>query len=154
MRCGTVGSRRAGSRARALSAFSFAISCTVFLQERRQWVTDAATTFPWLTDEDSPEYELFLQIRGDQRYSPLLDKLPNSEFVAATLVKGIQAVKAEQEAASKPKAKKTKAPPPTNTGDALAPPPESKDARQKRKKAAALGKGRISEDQLANFLTT
>ena len=123
-----------------------------FLQQRQQWVTDATTTFPFLSDTESEEYQLFLQIRGGDQYRGILDQLPNGDFVAATLVKGIKAVKADQAAASKPKAKTPKSPPPTDVGDSAGPPPETKDTRQKKKRAAALGKGRISEDQLASFL--
>ncbi|ANS05260.1 hypothetical protein [uncultured Mediterranean phage] len=124
-----------------------------FLNRRQQWVADTNTTFPWLADPESPEYELYLEIRGGDEYSKILDQLPNGEFVAATLVKGIQAVKAEQAAAAKPKAKKAKTPPPTDAGDA-APPASTKDSRQAKKRKAALGTGAISEDQLATYLTT
>lgn len=125
-----------------------------FLQQRQQWVTDATATFPFLSDTESEEYQLFLQIRGGDQYRGILDQLPNGDFVAATLVKGIKAVKADQANASKVKAKTPKSPPPTDVGDSAGPPPESKDVRQKKKRAAALGKGRISEDQLATFLNT
>ena len=125
-----------------------------FLQQRQQWVTDATTTFPFLSDTESEEYQLFLQIRGGDQYRGILDQLPNGDFVAATLVKGIKAVKADQAAASKPKAKTPKSPPPTDVGDSAGPPPETKDTRQRKAKAAKLGTGRISEDQLASYLNT
>ena len=42
-----------------------------------------------------PEWELFIQPDGAQ-YKELLDGLPNGDFVAATLVEGINSAKARQ----------------------------------------------------------
>ena len=123
-----------------------------FLQQRQQWVTDATSTFPFLSDVESEEYQLFLQVRGGDQYSKILDQLPNGDFVAATLVKGINAIKAEQAATAKPKAKKAKSPPPTDVGDSAGPPPETKDSRQSKKVKQAIASGNISAEQFANLL--
>jgi len=125
-----------------------------FIQSRQQWRADARTTYPWLDLQEGPMYELYLQIRSGPEYAAMLDSLPQGDFVGATLARGIKGAKDDQEAA-KGKSKKKKArakPPPSQEGDA-APPAQSKKARQKSRKNKALGKGVISEGQLAAFLT-
>jgi hypothetical protein len=47
---------------------------------------------------------------------------------------------------------KTKTPPP-EPSDAVAPPVQSKQAREQKKKQAILGKGNVSVDQFASYLT-
>lgn len=94
---------------------------------------------------------MFVSIRDDQNYKPILDSLPNGDFVAATIVEGINAVKARQ-AKSQAKPKATKTPPP-EPSDAVAPPVQSKQAREQKKKQAILGKGNVSVDQFASYLT-
>jgi len=122
-----------------------------FLQQKQNWVQDTVSTFPWSQKGEGPEWELFVQIRDGDQYKSLLDSLPNGDFVAATLVEGIQSIKARQ---SKPKAKaKTKTPPPTDPADAVAPPVESKESRAKKKKQNILGKGNVSVEQFASYLT-
>jgi len=125
-----------------------------FLQQRRQWQADARTTYPWLETKDSPLYDLYLQIRGSAQYGAILDGLPNGDFVGATLARGIKAEQEDQAAQGKPKKKKSALakPPPSQEGDA-APPAKSKKARSQARKNKALGKGVISEGQLAAYLT-
>jgi len=125
-----------------------------FLQSRKQWQVDANATFPWLESQDGELYELYLQLRGSDQYGAILDALPNGDFVGATLAKGVKAIQDEQAAKGKPKRKKSAQakPPPSQEGDA-APPVQSKQARQKARKDKALGKGVLSEGQLAAYLT-
>jgi len=124
-----------------------------FLQQRRQWQADANATFPWLESQEGELYDLYLQIRGGDQYSAILDSLPNGDFVGATLVKGVKAIQDERAAKGKPKKKSALAkPPPSQEGDA-APPAKSKKARSQARKNKALGKGVISEGQLAAYLT-
>ena len=69
------------------------------------------------------------------------------------MARGIKATQEEQAAKAKPKKKTAKGkPPPSQEGD-VAPPVQSKAERQKARKNKALGKGVISEGQLAAFLT-
>ena len=83
----------------------------------------------------------------------VLDNLPNGDFIAATLVRGIEAVKSEQSAkAPKKVVKKRKAPPPTDGGDA-SPPIENSTTRKQKEKAKILDrKGPLSANDLAAFL--
>jgi hypothetical protein len=123
-----------------------------FLQHRQTWIQDTANTFPWSQKGQGAEWELFVSIRDSQQYKPLLDSLPNGDFVAATIVEGINSIKARQEKSqAKPKAK-TKTPPP-EPSDAVAPPVQNKQAREQKKKEAILGKGNVSVDQFASYLT-
>jgi hypothetical protein len=125
-----------------------------FLQQKQTWTQDTINTFPWSAKGEGPEWELFMQIRDGDQYKSLLDGLPNGDFVAATLVEGINSVKARQEAAkAKPKTK-AKTPPPSDPADAVAPPTENKKVRSEKKRKAALGKGNVSIDQFAQYLNT
>ena len=122
-----------------------------FLQQKQAWVQDTVDTFPWSQKGEGAEWELFVSIRDDQNYKPILDSLPNGDFVAATIVEGINAVKARQ-AKSQAKPKATKTPPP-EPSDAVAPPVQTKKSREQKKKQAILGKGNVSVDQFASYLT-
>jgi len=125
-----------------------------FIQQKQNWIQDTINTFPWSAKGEGPEWELFQQIREGEQYKGLLDGLPNGDFVAATLVEGINSVKARQEAAkAKPKTK-AKTPPPTDPADAVAPPAESKKVRSDKKRNAILGKGNVSVQQFAQYLNT
>ena len=121
-----------------------------FLQEKQQWDSDTAQTFPWLAEQEGELYETFVGIRRGEQYSPLLAQLPNADFVAATLARGIAAIRADQEAATKKPKAKAKPNPPTSEGDAAAPAPT--EARRTKKKKAILGQGNVSVDQLAAYL--
>jgi len=125
-----------------------------FLEQRKQWQVDANATFPWLESQDGELYELYLQLRGSDQYGAILDALPNGDFVGATLARGVKGVQDDQAAQGKPKKKKSAQakPPPSQEGDA-APPVQSKQARSQARKNKALGKGVISEGQLAAYLT-
>ena len=125
-----------------------------FIQQKQNWIQDTMNTFPWSAKGDGPEWELFQQIREGEQYKGLLDGLPNGDFVAATLVEGINSVKARQEQAkAKPKTK-AKTPPPTDPADAVAPPVESKKVRSDKKRKAILGNGNVSVEKFAQYLNT
>ena len=122
-----------------------------FLQQKQQWTTDTISTFPWSEKGEGAEWELFTQIRNGNQYKALLDGLPNGDFVAATLVEGINSIKARQnKTKAKPKTKvKT---PPSDLADAVAPPAENKQVRREKKRQAILSKPIGSEKDLAQYL--
>ena len=123
-----------------------------FLQAKQQWQTDASSTFTFLAEQEGENYELFKQVRNGPQYKHVLDGLPNGDFVAATLVKGIQALKAESK--GKPAAKKrTAKTPPATLEESVAPPPQNKDDRQKKRVKEAIASGNISANQFADLLT-
>lgn len=125
-----------------------------FIQQKQNWIQDTMNTFPWSAKGEGPEWELFQQIREGEQYKNVLDGLPNGDFVAATLVEGINSVKARQEQAkAKPKTK-VKTPPPTDPADAVAPPVESKKVRSDKKRKAILGNGNVSVEKFAQYLNT
>lgn len=122
-----------------------------YLFEKQQWAEDTRTVFPYVGKQDGANYESFVQIRNSEQYKPILDSLPNGDFIAGVIVEGMASIEARQKA--KPKAK-VKTPPVTDIGDSIAPPVQSKKVRQQKKKEAIVGKsGAISVDQLAAFLT-
>ena len=131
-----------------------------YLAQRAQWTNDTLNQFPWLNSQDESEYavlsrQLFNSIKGQKQYADVLDNLPNGDFVAGVLVKGIQSMQAEKMAATKPKksaSKKPKAPPPTDGGDA-SPPIENSTTRKQKEKGKILDrKGPLSANDLAAFL--
>jgi len=121
-----------------------------YLQEKQQWAEDTKNVFPYIGEQDGSDYEQFVQIRNSELYKPILDSLPNADFVTALVVEGMKSVEARQKAKPKPKAK---TPPSLDPGDGVVPPSESKEVRQKRKKEAALGNGNISVNDFAKLLT-
>ncbi len=127
-----------------------------YLREKSEWSRDTINTHPWMDsskDDDISESrrETYNQLRG--QYGNVLDNLPNGDFIAATLVRGIEALKSEQSAkAPKKVVKKRKAPPPTDGGDA-SPPIENSTTRKQKEKAKILDrKGPLSVNDLAAFL--
>ena len=127
-----------------------------YLREKSQWSRDTINTHPWMDsskDDDISESrrETYNQLRN--QYGNVLDNLPNGDFIAATLVRGIEALKTEQSAkAPKKVVKKRKAPPPTDGGDA-SPPIENSTTRKQKEKAKILDrKGPLSANDLAAFL--
>jgi len=127
-----------------------------YLREKSQRSRDTINTHPWMDssqDDDISESrrETYKQLRG--QYGNVLDNLPNGDFIAATLVRGIEALKSEQTAkATKKVVKKRKAPPPTDGGDA-SPPIENSATRKQKEKAKILDrKGPLSANDLAAFL--
>ena len=127
-----------------------------YLREKSEWSRDTINTHPWMDssqDDDISESrrETYKQLRG--QYGNVLDNLPNGDFIAATRVRGIEALKFEQSAkAPKKVVKKRKAPPPTDGGDA-SPPIENSATRKQKEKAKILDrKGPLSANDLAAFL--
>ncbi len=127
-----------------------------YLQQKSEWSRDTIATHPWMDsskDDDISESrrDTFKSLRD--QYANVLDGLPNGDFIAATLVRGIEALKTEQTAkAPKKVAKKRKAPPPTDGGDA-SPPIENSTIRKQKQKSKILDrKGPLSANDLAAFL--
>lgn len=123
------------------------------LQSQAQWAEDTLATHPWIKESEGFESrkEIFDQIKG--QYSNILGSLPNADFVAATLARGVEAIQAENAKASKAPAKKrkAKAPPPSQIGDS-SPPVQTAATRATVEKAKILERKRLSENDLAAFL--
>jgi hypothetical protein len=67
-----------------------------WIQERQQSDQQAAQTFEFLSDGESEDYKLFMQVKQSPLYKPLVDHLPNSNFALGLMVEGLKAVKAKQ----------------------------------------------------------
>jgi hypothetical protein len=131
-----------------------------YLQQKAQWQQDTAQSFPWLYNtEDDSDYaeasrQLYASIRNQGQYAEVLNNLPNGDFVAGVLVKGIQAIQAEKSAKAKPakKVTKPKAPPPTDGGN-VSPPVENAATRKQKQKESIKRKGPLSANDLAAYLS-
>ena len=126
-----------------------------YLQQKAQWQQDTIATHPWLNESSElaeTRQELFGNLKS--QYSHILDNLPNGDFVAATLVRGIEAIKADQKASTAPKKKavKPKAPPPTDGGN-VSPPVENAATRKQKQKESIKRKGPLSANDLAAYLS-
>jgi hypothetical protein len=127
-----------------------------YLREKAQWQQDTIATHPWLNQDDETaeaRKELFGGLK--RQYGDILNNLPNGDFVAATLVRGIEALQLEKEAKTAPKKKavtKPKTPPPTDGGNA-SPPIENANIRKQKQKEAIRRKGPLSANDLAAFLS-
>ena len=123
------------------------------LQSQAQWAKDTSATHPWIESSEGFEdrKEIFEQIRN--QYSQVLGSLPNADFVAATLARGVEAIQAENSKVSKAptKKRKVKAPPPSEIGDS-SPPVSTAATRSTVEKSKILERGRLSESDLAQFL--
>jgi len=125
-----------------------------YLQSAAQWQQDTINAHPWISDKVDTDLAeerrgVFSQIKS--QYADILKSLPNGDFVAATLVRGVEAIKADQAAkTAKPKAKRAKAPPPT-MGDS-SPPVQTSATRKTANKQKILERKRLSENDLAAFL--
>ena len=123
------------------------------LQSQAQWAKDTSATHPWIESSEGFEdrKEIFEQIRN--QYSQVLGSLPNADFVAATLARGVEAIQAENSKVSKAptKKRKVKAPPPSEIGDS-SPPVSTAATRSTVEKSKILERGRLSENDLAAFL--
>ena len=126
-----------------------------YLRQKAQWQQDTIATHSWL-NEDSELAEARQELFGNlkSQYSHILDNLPNGDFVAATLVRGIEAIKADQKASTAPKKKavKPKAPPPTDGGN-VSPPVENAATRKQKQKESIKRKGPLSANDLAAYLS-
>jgi hypothetical protein len=127
-----------------------------YLREKAQWQQDTIATHPWLNQDDETaetRKELFGGLK--RQYGHILNNLPNGDFVAATLVRGIEALQLEKAAKTAPKKKavaKPKTPPPTDGGNA-SPPIENANIRKQKQKEAIRRKGPLSANDLAAFLS-
>ena len=122
------------------------------LQSQAQWAKDTQATHPWIEKSEGFEdrKEIFDQIQS--QYSHILGSLPNADFVAATLARGVEAIKADQSKAGKPaKKRRAKAPPPSEIGDS-SPPVQTASTRATVEKSKILERKQLSENDLAAFL--
>ena len=122
------------------------------LQSQAQWAEDTLATHPWIKESEGFESrkEIFDQIKS--QYSQVLGSLPNGDFVAATLTRGVEAIQAENAKATKaPAKKKAKAPPPSQIGDS-SPPVQTAATRATVEKSKILERKHLSENDLAAFL--
>ena len=126
-----------------------------YLQASQQWQQDTINAHPWISDKvDTDQAEERRSVLGQikSQYADILKSLPNGDFVAATLVRGVEAIKQDQAAkTAKPKAKRiAKAPPPT-MGDS-SPPVQTSATRKTANKQAILERKNLSVNDLAAFL--
>ena len=100
-----------------------------WIKERQASDQQAIQTFQFLGEPESDDYKLFMQAKSAKMYKPLVDLLPNSNFVLGLLVEGLNAVKARQGEQAKP-APKPKAPvASTEAGAARAKTPQAQKAK-------------------------
>lgn len=126
-----------------------------YLQSAQQWQQDTINTHPWISDKvDTDIAEERRAVLGQikSQYADILKSLPNGDFVAATLVRGVEAIKSDQAAkTAKPKAKKVAKAPPTTMGDS-SPPVQTSASRQTANKQKILERKNLSVNDLAAFL--
>ena len=126
-----------------------------YLQASAQWQQDTINTHPWISekvDTDIAEERRSVLGQIKSQYSDILKSLPNGDFVAATLVRGVEAIKSDQAAkTAKPKAKRVAKAPPTTMGDS-SPPVQTSATRKTANKQKILERKVISENDLAAFL--
>ena len=125
-----------------------------YLQSARQWQQDTINAHPWISetvDTDRAEERRSVLGQIKSQYADILKSLPNGDFVAATLVRGVEAIKADQAAkTAKPKAKKVAKTPPTTMGDS-SPPVQTSATRKTANKQKILERKQLSENDLAAF---
>lgn len=126
-----------------------------YLQSAAQWQQDTINTHPWISDKvDTDIAEERRSVLGQikSQYADILKSLPNGDFIAATLVRGVEAIKSDQAAkTAKPKAKKVAKAPPTTMGDS-SPPVQTSASRQTANKQKILERKNLSVNDLAAFL--
>jgi|TARA_R100000479_G_scaffold150876_2_gene86541 hypothetical protein len=110
-----------------------------WIQERQQSDQQAVQTFEFLSDGESDDYKLFMQVKQSPLYKPLVDHLPNSNFALGLMVEGLKAVKAKQANAGKPKKLKKPTAPVAST-EAGASKPRSEGSKHKKLVQAAHAK--------------
>ena len=126
-----------------------------YLQSAAQWQQDTINTHPWISDKvDTDIAEERRAVLGQikSQYADILKSLPNGDFIAATLVRGVEAIKSDQAAkTAKPKAKRVAKAPPTTMGDS-SPPVQTSASRQTANKQKILERKNLSVNDLAAFL--
>ncbi len=126
-----------------------------YLQATAQWQQDTINTHPWISetvDTDIAEERRSVLGQIKSQYADILKSLPNGDFVAATLVRGVEAIKQDQAAkTAKPKAKRVAKAPPSSMGDS-SPPVQTSATRQTANKQKILERKNLSVNDLAAFL--
>ena len=118
-----------------------------WIKERQASDQQAIQTFQFLGEPESDDYKLFMQAKSAKMYKPLVDLLPNSNFVLGLLVEGLNAVTARQGEQAKP-APKPKAPvASTEAGAARAKTPQA----QKTKAVEAAYKKYEESGSMADY---
>ena len=120
-----------------------------YLQASQQWQQDTINAHPWIsetvdTDQAEERRSVLGQIKN--QYADILKSLPNGDFVAATLVRGVEAIKQDQ--AAKPKAKRVAKAPPSSMGDS-SPPVQTSASRKTANQQKILSKKILGENDLA-----
>ena len=109
-----------------------------WIKERQASDEQAIQTFEFLSDGESDDYKMFMEVKQSPLYKPLVDHLPNSNFALALMVEGLRSVKARQESKSQPKLKKPTAP--VASTEAAVSKPRSEGSKQKKLLQAAQAK--------------
>ena len=110
-----------------------------WINERQASDQQAIQTFEFLSDGESEDYQLFMQVKQSPLYKPLVDHLPNSNFALGLMVEGLKAVKAKQANAGQPK-KLKKPTAPVASAEAGASKPRTEGSKQKKAIQAAHAK--------------
>ena len=110
-----------------------------WINERQASDQQAIQTFDFLSDGESEDYKVFMQVKQSPLYKPLVDHLPNSNFALGLMVEGLKAVKAKQANAGQPK-KLKKPTAPVASAEAGASKPRTEGSKQKKAIQAAHAK--------------
>ena len=110
-----------------------------WIKERQASDQQAVQTFDFLSDGESEDYKMFMQVKASPLYKPLVEHLPNSNFALGLMVEGLKAVKARQANASQPKKLKKPTAPVAST-EAGASKPRSEGSKHKKAVQAAHAK--------------
>ena len=110
-----------------------------WIKEREASDQQAVQTFDFLSDGESDDYKMFMQVKQSPLYKPLVDHLPNSNFALGLMVEGLKAVKAKQANAGQPKKLKKPTAPVAST-EAGASKPRSEGSKLKKAVQAAHAK--------------
>jgi hypothetical protein len=110
-----------------------------WIKERQSSDQQAVQTFDFLSDGESEDYKMFMQVKASPLYKPLVEHLPNSNFALGLMVEGLKAVKARQANAGQPK-KLKKPTAPVASAEAGASKPRSEGSKHKKAIQAAHAK--------------
>ena len=110
-----------------------------WIKERQASDQQAIQTFDFLSDGESEDYKVFMQVKQSPLYKPLVEHLPNSNFALGLMVEGLKAVKAKQANAGQPK-KLKKPTAPVASAEAGASKPRSEGSKHKKAVQAAHAK--------------
>ncbi len=110
-----------------------------WIKERQASDQQAVQTFEFLSDGESEDYKMFMQVKASPLYKPLVEHLPNSNFALGLMVEGLKSVKARQANAGQPK-KLKKPTAPVASAEAGASKPRSEGSKHKKAVQAAHAK--------------